>query len=293
MEENAGRGRNPLSQAVSGGRAAIVWQVAQRIFQDRVSLIAAGVAFYFLLSIFPALGAYVAIFGYLIDPTKISDLFSAVDDIVPAGGLTLIENQLTVLASQDKNKLSFGFAVAFLIAFWSANNGVKALFQALNIAHGVSEKRSFIHINLLAFAFTLGSMIVSALLISFVGIVPAILSLFDLPGTAGIAIDALRWMVLLLLSGAAISVIYRYGPSRNPVKWRWISWGSCLATLVWIGASSGFSYYLQNFANYNATYGSLGAVIGFLLWIWLSTVIIIIGAEIDAEIEQQAILRRD
>ncbi len=284
-----GRGRDasrPSQFPVSGWKD-ILWRVWQQATEDRITLIAAGAAFYLLLALFPMLAAFVSIYGFVADPTTIADHVAFLGGLMPSGGLDLIRDQLKSLAEQDSNALSIGFAVAVVAALWSANNGVKTLFAALNIAYDEREKRSFVHVNLIAFAFTLGAIAISILMIVAVGVVPAMLALLRVDAFSGTIIALLRWPALLIAIGTGISIIYRYGPSREPAKWRWITWGGALATTVWIAASAGFSFYLQNFADYNATYGSLGAVIGMMLWIWISVLILIIGAELNAEMEHQ------
>ncbi|ODN71786.1 YihY/virulence factor BrkB family protein [Methylobrevis pamukkalensis] len=284
-----GRGRDASrpSQIPAAGWKDILWRVWQQASEDRITLVAAGSAFYLLLSLFPALAAFVSIYGLVADPTTVADHVAFLGGLMPGGGVDMIRSQLQSLADQDREALSFGFLLAFATAFWSANNGVKTLFEALNIAYEEREKRSFIHVNLLAFSFTLGAMAIGILMIVAVGIVPAMLALLQVGDFSETIVDLLRWPMLLLAVGTGISVLYRFGPSRERAKWRWITWGGGLATLVWVAASAGFSYYLQNFADYNATYGSLGAVIGMMLWIWISVLIVIVGAEINAEMEHQ------
>lgn len=164
---------------------------------------------------------------------------------------------------------------------------MKALFDAMNIAHEEEEKRGFLMLNLTSIAFTLGALLIGIALIVTVGAVPAMLAYLRLESWAETLIAVGRWPVLLVAVLTGISLIYRFGPSRHAPKWRWLSWGAVIATLVWIAASWGFSFYLQNFANYNATYGSLGAVIGLMMWTWISVIILIVGAEINAEMEHQ------
>ncbi|MGO4834261.1 YihY/virulence factor BrkB family protein, partial [Rhizobiaceae sp. 2RAB30] len=207
--------------------------------------------------------------------------------LLPRDGLDIIRSQLQSLASADHGALTFGFVTALVIAFWSANNGIKSLFEALNIAYEEREKRSFLRLNLMAFAFTLGAMVIATGLIVSVGVVPAILALLHLDAFSAAILAVARWPIILVLTGVGISILYRFGPSRRHAQWRWISWGSALATIIWIAASAGFSFYLQNFANYNATYGSLGAVIGLMLWTWISVVVLLVGAELNAEMEHQ------
>jgi membrane protein len=285
----AGRGREAdwPSEIPARGWKDVLWRVYQQVLDDRVTLVAAGAAFYLMLAIFPALGAFVSIYGFVADPTSIAGQIEFLQGVLPSGGLDLIYSQLESLASQDPSALSIGLVLTLAVSLWSANNGVKTLFEALNIAYEEEEKRSFIKLNLVAFAFTLGFMFALIVMIAAIGIVPAILAFVNLGGFSQVLIAVGRWILVLGMMIFGISLLYRFGPSRERAKWRWINWGSILATLVWLVASIGFSYYLQNFADYNATYGSLGAVIGFMLWIWLSAVILIVGAELNAEMEHQ------
>jgi len=170
---------------------------------------------------------------------------------------------------------------------WSANNGIKTLFEAMNIAYGEVEKRSFVRLNLITFVFTLGAVVVSILFIGGVGVLPAVLGLVGMSQFAETVIALLRWPLLFGVAVSAISLLYRYGPSRENAKWRWVTWGGILATVLWLVTSILFSWYLTNFANYNATYGSLGAVVGFMMWVWVSVVVLIMGAELNAEMEHQ------
>jgi membrane protein len=265
----------------------ILWRVKAEVGQDRMTLIAAGASFYLLLALFPALAAFVSIYGFVADPVTIADHIAFLGGVLPSGGIDLIRAQLESLAAQDEAALSFGFLSGLLLALWSANNGIKTLFEALNVAYEETEKRSFLRLNALSLLFTLGAIIVGILFIVGVGIVPAVLAFVGLSGAEETLIALLRWPVLVVVSAAAISLLYRYGPSREPAKWRWVTWGGVFAALAWLVASILFSWYLANFADYNATYGSLGAVIGFMLWTWISVVILLLGAELNAELEHQ------
>lgn len=265
----------------------ILWRVAQEFSGDRITLIAAGVTFYLLLALFPALGAFVSLYGFVTDPVTIADQIAFLGTVLPSGGVDLIRTQLTALASQNQAALSFGFVFGLLVALWSANNGIKTLFEALNVAYEEREKRSFIRLNLMSLLFTLGAIAVGILFIVSVGVVPAVLAFVGLSGMQETLISLARWPAMVLVSTAAISLLYRYGPSRERAKWRWVSWGSLFATVLWLVGSVLFSWYLSRFANYNATYGSLGAVIGFMMWTWISVVILLLGAELNAEMEHQ------
>lgn len=291
-ESDKGRGREAEwpSGIPAKGWKDVLWRVWGETGEDRVTLIAAGATFYLLLALFPAIAAFASVYGFFADPQAIAARIASLEGLMPRGGLDIISGQLEDLAAQDSDTLSLSFIGGLLVAFWSANSGAKTLFEALNIAYEEEEKRSFIRLNLVAFAFTLGVMLVVLVMILIVGVIPAILAFANLGGAAEAVVAIARWPALLLFAFAAISVLYRYGPSRERAKWRWITWGGALATLVWVATSFAFSWYLQNFADYNATYGSLGAAIGFMLWTWISVTILIVGAELNAEMEHQTAL---
>jgi len=265
----------------------IVGRVFSEVMEDRITLIAAGATFYLILALFPALTAFVSLYGLVADPVTIADHIAFLGSLMPKAGYDMISGQLHALAKANTNALSFGFLFGVLAALWSANNGIKTIFEAMNIAYEEKEKRSFIWLNVMSLLFTLGAMVIAALFVISVGVVPAVLSFLRLDSFAAILIEYLRWPVIIVAAAFAISIIYRYGPSRRRAKWRWQVPGAAIATIVWLIASIGFSWYLTNFANYNATYGSLGAVIGFLMWVWISMVILLVGAEINAEMEHQ------
>ncbi len=286
-EEGRGRDAERPSEIPGRGWKDVLWRVAAEVSEDHVALIAAGATFYLLLALFPALAAFVSIYGFVANPQTIAEHIAFLGGVLPSGGLELVRSQLKSLAAQEPGTLSFGVAAGLAVALWSANNGIKTLFEAMNIAYGETEKRSFIRLNLLAFGFTLGAILVGIGFIVSVGIVPAMLALVNLGGWTETLVRIFRWPVMLIMVAAGITLIYRYGPSREKAKWRWATWGAMLAAVVWIAVSMGFSYYLENFANYNATFGTLGAVIGFMMWTWISVIILIVGAELNAEMEHQ------
>ena len=290
MEQGRGRDASTPSRIPVRGWADILMRIWRSIGTDRVMLVAGGATFYLLLALFPALTAFISAYGFFADPTTVAQHVAALGGLVPSDGLDLISGQLESLATQDSGALGFGIVIGLLVAFWSANNGVKALFEALNIAYGQAETRSFLRLNLVAFGFTLGGMLAAALLITAIGIVPVVLAVLRLGSWSELLLSILRWPVLLVLIGAGIVLLYRYGPDRERAKWRWVTWGSVFATMVWIAASAAFSFYLQRFADYEATYGSLGAIIGFLMWTWISVIILIIGGKLNAEMEHQTMV---
>ena len=282
-----GRDANSPSEIPPLGWKDIGWRLWEEFNKDRVLLIAAGATFYLLLALFPALAAFVSLYGFVADPTTVADHVAYLAGLLPTGGLDLIRQQLQALARQDHSALGVGFFVGLAIALWSANSGIKALFDAMNIAYGETEKRSFVKLNLVSITFTIGAILIGIGLLLAVGVVPAVLAFLYLDSWTETLVDLARWPILMVAILTGISLIYRFGPSREHAKWRWLSWGAVLATLVWLAASWLFSFYLQNFADYNATYGSLGAVVGLMMWTWISVIILIVGAAVNAEMEHQ------
>lgn len=286
-EPGRGRSASRPSQIPLRGLLDVIWRVGHQIIVDRVMLVAAGATYYFLLALFPGLAAFVALYGLVANPLTIADHVQALEGIAPAAAIGLIHTQLEALASQTRNTLNFAFYGGLAVSLWSVNAAIKALFEAMNIAYNEAEKRSFLRLNLVSLGFTLGAIFTGFLLIFAIGVIPTVLAFVDLGDMAGRLIGLTRWPVLLAVIGFGITLIYRFGPSRERAKWRWLSWGGLLATPLWLAASFAFSYYIENFADYNATYGTLGAVIGLMVWIWISVVILIVGAELNAELEHQ------
>jgi membrane protein len=252
-----------------------------------VITIAAGVTFYSLLAIFPAIAALVAIYGLFADPAMLTSNLESLSGLLPSGAIEVVREQVTRIASHGRTTLGWAFAAGLLVSLWSANAGVKSLFDALNLVYNEEEKRGLIKFNLLSLTFTVAGILFSILGMVAVFGVPLVLNDIGLGPTSGLILKAGRWPVLLALVALALAFIYRYGPSRATPKWRWISWGSAFAAAAWIAQSILFSWYASNFGSYNKTYGSLGAVIGFMIWRWLSTIVILVGAELDAEMEHQ------
>lgn len=289
--DGADRGRHAdtPNQIPPKGLRDVFWRVVEAVVADRVTLIAAGVTYFLLLSLFPALGALVALYGFIADPTTIMGHIGFLASVFPPGSFDLILNQLTALTQQKASALSFAFVTGLIVALWSANSGMKALFDAMNVAYQENEKRSFVRLNLLSLAFTLGALFIAIVLIAAIGVLPAALAYLWLDRWQELLARFARWPFILTFVGCGIAIIYRYGPSREQAKLRWLSWGVIFSTLLWLAASILFTFYLENFANYNATYGTLGALIGLMVWVWISVIILIVGAELNAELEHQTL----
>lgn len=287
LESGRGREAETPQQIPARGMKDVFWRLYAAITEDRVMLIAAGVTYYLLLALFPAMAALVSIYGFVASPVDIAERIVFLSTVMPADALNIFLAQLKSLASQDSSTLSIGLVAGLGIALWSANNGMKALFEAMNVAYQETEQRSFVRLNAISLLFTFGTMILVIILIVAMGVIPAMLAFLRLDAWAETIISVMRWPLMVLFVAGGIAILYRFGPSREPAKVRWLTWGTVFATVFWLAASIGVSFYLSNFADYNATYGTLGAMIGFMVWTWVSVIIVIIGAEINAELEHQ------
>jgi membrane protein len=288
-EDDISRGREAEtpSEIPARGLKDVLWRVWISLTQDHVMLIAGGVTFYLLLALFPALVAFMSIYGIFFDPATAVDQAQSLRGLIPPAAVDLIAEQLARLTSKKSDTLTLGLIVSLVIAFWSANGGVKAMIEGLNFAYNEREKRSFLRLNVVAFAFTLGAMALILVLFVALAIMPAMLALLSLSPLEIFVMKLLRWPLLVVVLGVALTMLYRYGPSRRSPLWRWVTWGSAFATISWLVMSIVFTVYLDRIANFDATYGALAAPIGFLLWVWLSIIVIILGAEINGELEHQ------
>jgi membrane protein len=265
----------------------ILLRVYHDISENRILLIAAGVTFYLILAIFPGIAALVSIYGLFVDPHSMVSHLDMVASVAPGGAVDVLRDQLTRLGQQNGTALGISFVIGLSISLWTATSGVKAIVDALNVVYGEEEKRGFIKLNAIALVFTVGTIVFVLLTLAGVVAVPVALNYVPLPGITSVILKIARWPTLFVLVAFALSVLYRYAPSRAEPQWRWITWGSVLATIIWLGASVLFSWYAANFGSYNKTYGSLGAIIGFMTWIWLSIIVVLVGAQLNAEIEHQ------
>ena len=255
--------------------------------EDRLSIIAAGVAFYGLLSIFPALTALVALYGLVFDPAQVTQQIESLRGLLPADAADLLARQMQDLSQTDHAALGIGVAGGVIVALWSASSAVKTLMEALNVAYDEEEKRGFFKRTALALALTLGTIIAAIAAIALLVVLPAVIGFLGLGEVLEQVARWAVWPVVAALAWAGISVMYRYGPSRDKPQWQWLSWGAGLALALWLIGSALFSWYAASFGNYNKTYGSMAAVVVLLLWFLLSAYAVLIGAELNAELERQ------
>ncbi len=267
------------------GWVDILWRVAGSYFGDRVGFVAGGVTFFFLLSLFPTLAAFVTIYGLFADPTDAGSRISFLYTVLPSNVAQFINGEMQRLAENTSTALTFTLVWTLALSLWVANNGIKTLFYGLNVAYHEVEKRNIVSYNLLCFAFTLtglAAVLISAALV--VG-VPVVLDVFGL-AEEWRTLSPLRWPMLFVLYALALMVIYRFGPCRARARWRWLSPGAVFAATASVALSFLFSWFLTNFVRTDS-YGPLAAMMGFLLWTWISVQIILMGAELNAEIEHQ------
>lgn len=265
----------------------VFWRVLAEVKADRVTLIAAGVTFHLLLALFPTIAAVVSLYGLIADPSTMGHHLRELSGMLPPGAFDIVAEQIVILSTRQDSTLGLALVISLCIAFWSSHSGTLAVFDAMNVAYEETEKRSFIQLNLVALCFTMIAIIAVVLAIGFVAVMPLVFAYLALDGYMEISAMLLRWPLLLSITTLTVIALYRFGPSREPAKVRWLTWGAALTTVGWLAMSLGFSFYMENFANYTKTYGALGALIGFLIWMWLSVTILIIGGELNAELEHQ------
>jgi membrane protein len=286
-DEGRGRQATTPSEIPARGWKDILLRVYRNISEHRVVAMAAGVTFYSLLAIFPAVAALVSVFGLFADPATLTAYLEKLSGLLPSGAIDIMRDQLTRVASQRGSTLGLTFISSLAVSLWSANAAMKSVFDTLNIVYSEKEKRSFIKLNAISLGFTAAGIAFVLLAIGALVVLPPALKYLGISELTELVVRIARWPALFAVVTIALALIYRYGPSREKPQWRWITWGSACAACAWLAASMLFSWYAANFGNFNQTYGSLGAVIGFMTWIWLSAIVILIGAELNAEMEHQ------
>jgi membrane protein len=280
------------SRITEGTQSARPWRVLRRALgefeQDRIPSVAAAITFFFLLALFPALACIVSIYGAFADRATIVHELTLISGFVPDGALNVLQTDLDRLAALPAIKFNLGFLVALVLAVWSASGGVKALIDGLNVAYETRDTRSFLMLSLDTFLLTFIAVISAALAIALAVALPAVLAHLPFDTWFVLSFRILIWPLSFAACVVLSSLIYRFGPNRTHTKWRWVTWGGVFASAAWIGGTMLFAWYVRNFGHYNEVYGNLGAIVGFLTWIWLSLVVLLLGAEINCEIERNS-----
>ncbi|MGE0668379.1 MAG: YihY/virulence factor BrkB family protein [Sphingomonadales bacterium] len=287
MAENKDRVDSPAEIRRDGWKAILkrLWSELQ---DDRVLLAAAGVTYYAILALVPSLSALVSVYGLFFDTAAAASHLRHLDYVVPGGAIEVVRDQVSRLAGERSGKLGFAFVISLVVALWSSNRGMKAVFEAMNIAYDTSEQRGFFKLTAITLAFTAAGILILLVLIAAIVAVPVIIGDLGFGGPLVWLLAAPVYALALLLIAAAVTALYRWGPSRPDAEWRWVAPGTAVTVLLISALSVGFSWYTANFGSFDRTYGSLGALIGFMTWMWMSIAVLIAGGELNSEIENQA-----
>jgi membrane protein len=282
----AATGGTPATARNSGRWRDVAVAVGRGISANRIFLVAAGVTFYAILALFPAIAALVSVYGLFADPGAIANYLDTLSGVAPMGAVEVVHDQLTHLTSQNAATLGLGFLVSLLVALWFSNSGMTALFDALSVVYEQPEQRGLLRYYASTLAFTAGAIALALVSIAVIVAIPIVLNYIPNASITAIPLAIVRWPLLLALATTGLAIVYRWGPCRSAPQWRWIWPSAAAAAVVWLGVSALFSWYVANFGGYNRTYGSLGAIFGFMTWMWLSMVVMLVGAKLDAELDR-------
>lgn len=280
--------RRPMDIPWSGWKR-VIQRTAREVITDRISLCAAGCAFYATLALFPAISMLVSIYGLAFDPQTVGPQLAVLRDLLPPSAFQLISDRVQMLVSKPPGTLTFSLLLSILIALWSSATGTKSILGALNLAYEERETRSFLKFQLTALGMTLGGILAAVIGLASLVLLPVLIAFFGISVYAALIARVGSLVALVVFVLAALSLLYRYGPSRRSAGWHWITPGSAVATLLWLGASALFSYYVGHLASYDSTYGPLGAVVGVMMWFYVSALVVLVGAELNAELELQTL----
>lgn len=283
------RGRHALvpSDIPSRGWHDIVWRVMRAARRKRITMLAASVAFYALLALFPTIAAVISLWGLLFDPYEAGQQLYEISRFMPPDAAKLIDQQAqTVVESAEAGNI-MATLVGLLIAMFVASKGVGVLVIGLNVVYGETEKRSLLHRVTVLVSLTFGLIIMTLVSLGFIAIVPIVVDALDVEPPFNSVLKWLRWPALLVVMSMLIALLYRYAPYRRSPQWRWLSYGTLLATAMWLLGSGGLSLYVRYFSSFSELYGSLGAVVALMMWFWLSAFVVLFGAEVNCEMERQ------
>jgi len=282
-----GRDAESPTQVPAAGWKEILKRTKQQVNEDNVALLAAGVAFYIFIALFPALIAAVTIYGLVSDPAEVEQQVADFAGALPADTAELIETQLKDIASNSGGSLGIGLLASLAGALFAASGGMQNLIKAINIAYDEEETRNFIKLRLVALGMTVALIAFLVIAVGLVAVLPVVLNNLAPSGIASVGVQIARWVGLFAFVAVCLAVLYRFAPDRDQPKFKWVGLGSIVATLLWVIGSAGFSLYVSRFGSYDKTYGALAGVIVLLLWLFLTSFIILLGAEINSESEQQ------
>lgn len=287
-QSQRGRHAEKPTQISGAGWLDVLWRVKNNISRDYIPVLAAGIAFYGLLATFPIIVAIISTWAIIFDPRQMADQISLISQLLPQAAADLIIQQADKTTENiDDTGISLAAIGALLLAIYSASRGMYWLMQGLNIIYDEQESRGLIKKAVITLLLTIGAITMTIIALGVIAVIPVIIKVLPLDDTIAMLIRFMRWPLLMVIVMLAVAVIYRYAPDRDEPRWHWISIGSIVAVLLWLLGSVGFSVYVSNFTDFNQIYGSLGAVVILLLWFWLSAFIILVGAELNSEMEHQ------
>ncbi|WP_022708522.1 YihY/virulence factor BrkB family protein [Paracoccus zeaxanthinifaciens] len=286
-KQHRGRRAEAPTEIPAKGWWDILKRVKNEISSDHVSVVSAGVAFFGLLAIFPAIAAVISIAGFFLDPADVAGQLDSLVTILPESAASIIQDQITAVTGGDETATGIAALFGIAVAFYGATKGMLTLMEGMNVAYDEEETRGIVALYATGGALTL--FLIFGILVSMgaILVVPVVLDVLPLPGIVETIISWAQWPVLAALTMFGLAVVYRFGPSREDPKWRWVSPGAIVATILWLAGTVGFSIYAQNFGSYNETYGTIGGVIILLTWLWISAYIVLAGAELNSEMEHQ------
>jgi membrane protein len=285
--DDRGRSADKPSEIPKEGWKDIAKRVVAQIKAKHTQLLAAGVAFWAFLSLFPAMIAAITIFGLVMDPEEVTERLAGLLDALPDEAATLVQEQLEGIAGAGGTALGVGLITSLGFALWAASTGMANLMEATNVVYSEHDDRKFPKKRGLALLFTLGAILFLGLTLAGIAALPGVLAAAGVGGAAQSLLSLAVWPILGLGFVAGLAVLYRYGPDRADAEWRWVSWGAVIAVVVWVVASIAFQFYVANFGNYQETYGALAAVVILMFWLLLSSLIVLVGGHINAEMEAQ------
>lgn len=282
-----GHNADKPSEIPAKGWKEIGSRVISQLKVDHVQIVSAGVGFYFFMAIFPTIVAALSIYGLLLDPAQIQEHVNGLAQFLPGEAYEIIESVMEPIVSKDDQTLGWGLLFSILLSLWSANQGTNALFEGINIAYNEEDDRNFFKKTGMTLLFTLGGIILGLLSLVIVILFPALIDHIHLGTTVETVLGWTRWILLAFIIVFGLGVLYKKAPDRDNPEMKWVSWGSVIATVLWILGSMLFSWYVNNFGSYDDMYGSFASVIIMLLWLFLTSFIILLGAEINSEMEHQ------
>ncbi|PRX49796.1 YihY/virulence factor BrkB family protein [Salegentibacter salegens] len=287
FEEDRQTISNPSKISFSGWKKIAII-IKDKIDENNLTIVSAGVAFYAFLAIFPAVMALVSIYGLAVNPAQIENQLNQLGSMIPEEAFGIVEARLEAFIATSGKALGWGMAIGILFSIWSANKGMKSLFTGIDIAYATRNTRGFIKQNTLTLLFTFGAIILMILSMGLIVAFPAVVGELGLPQNIESLISWLRWPILAIIVGFFLCIVYKYAPERTNPKLRWVIPGALIATLLWLVASWGFSFYVSNFGSYGEVYGSIAAVVIMMLWLFISCFTVLLGAQLNSASERYA-----